>query len=84
MIASDVLIVIGRFFPSVVLSSIPDFEFDDIICKAFSGIFFFGRAGTSVSVVLLAIERNAALSFPNRQVLITTSLLNTAFGSEWE
>lgn len=66
MVACDVLIVIGRFVPSVISKSVPDLELDDTTCKAFKGISFFGRAGSGLSIVVLAIERNAALRFPNK------------------
>ena len=66
MVACDALIVIGRYAPAVISKSIPDQGLDDTTCKAFKGISFFGRAGSGLSIVVLAIERNAALRFPNK------------------
>ena len=78
MVICDTLFVIGWFVPTILLNYMTELEFNDTSCKALQGVSFFGRAGSSTFIVVLAIERNAALRFPKRLVLRTNRDINLA------
>ena len=68
MVGHDIILAFGGFVPLVLLCAMKSLEFNDSTCKVMHGVLFYGRIGSSVSVVILAVERNAALSFPTRYV----------------